>query len=552
MKKFKKSSTGFTLIELLIVIAIIAVVASVIFVALDPVTRFKEARDAQRWQDVEAVGDAIRLYQVDNLGQVPAGVDENWKMLGTDVVGCDISCGGVGETSGSYIHDDQTDFNAGSYANTEWDIGNDWIELASGYSGTYTSDVIDAGVSSTWSILSWTPERPIYKALTGNSESSYSAGNVSMSNSVLLYHFDESSGTIVDSSGNGNNATNSGATYGSSGIFNTAMDFDGVNDRLFVNGGDTADFTDDFTISFWIYVDDQMGDFTIKNIIDNFTGGNPGAGYLVYYSKSNSRLIFSVRRNNPTLYDEEEQGDQKTVFAVIEEKKWMHITTVFAGDKMSLYIDGELASNLDLPDDYPLYQYGSELVFGGAQSLVPLQDRYCFKGKLDEVVFWERVLSPTEINDLYKRGALGLNFQVRSCDDVVCSGESFIGPDGTGSSYYSEINNISVDLPSFNLANVVDNQYFQYQASLITDNISYSPEFNSVTIETAVIGEKGTVLQNACLDLSSDLVKKLPVIPQDPSTGSLEQTFYALQKNEAGQINVQACSAEGEVIKISR
>ena len=63
-----KLSKGFTLIELLIVIAIIAIIAAVVFVALDPLTRFKDARDSSRWSDISAVLNAIKIDQVDNGG----------------------------------------------------------------------------------------------------------------------------------------------------------------------------------------------------------------------------------------------------------------------------------------------------------------------------------------------------------------------------------------------------------------------------------------------------------------------------------------------------
>jgi prepilin-type N-terminal cleavage/methylation domain-containing protein len=63
------SKKGFTLIELLIVIAIIAVLAGAVFVALDPLTRFRDARDSRRWADVAAILSAIRVEQVDNGGQ---------------------------------------------------------------------------------------------------------------------------------------------------------------------------------------------------------------------------------------------------------------------------------------------------------------------------------------------------------------------------------------------------------------------------------------------------------------------------------------------------
>ena len=61
-------SFGFTLIELLIVIAIIAILASVVFVALDPLTRFRDSRDATRMRDAISILDAIKIDQVDNGG----------------------------------------------------------------------------------------------------------------------------------------------------------------------------------------------------------------------------------------------------------------------------------------------------------------------------------------------------------------------------------------------------------------------------------------------------------------------------------------------------
>ncbi|MBI5369959.1 type II secretion system protein [Candidatus Uhrbacteria bacterium] len=71
----QNSNKGFTLIELLVVIAIIGVLVAVIFVALDPATRFKQARDAVRQSAVQEVLSAVKLYQVDNNGSLPAEID---------------------------------------------------------------------------------------------------------------------------------------------------------------------------------------------------------------------------------------------------------------------------------------------------------------------------------------------------------------------------------------------------------------------------------------------------------------------------------------------
>ena len=65
---------GFTLIELLIVIAIIGVLVGVVFVALDPATRFKQARDAVRQNDAAEILSAIKLHQVDNDGDYLAAI----------------------------------------------------------------------------------------------------------------------------------------------------------------------------------------------------------------------------------------------------------------------------------------------------------------------------------------------------------------------------------------------------------------------------------------------------------------------------------------------
>ncbi|KKQ27664.1 MAG: hypothetical protein US42_C0007G0055 [Candidatus Magasanikbacteria bacterium GW2011_GWC2_37_14] len=59
---------GFTLIELLIVIAIIAIIAGVVFVALDPLTRFQDSRDSRRWGDLTGILSAVKIHQVDNKG----------------------------------------------------------------------------------------------------------------------------------------------------------------------------------------------------------------------------------------------------------------------------------------------------------------------------------------------------------------------------------------------------------------------------------------------------------------------------------------------------
>jgi len=58
--------SGFTLVELLIVIAIIGFLAAAILVAVDPVRRIQDARNAKRWGEVNGILNAILVKQVDD------------------------------------------------------------------------------------------------------------------------------------------------------------------------------------------------------------------------------------------------------------------------------------------------------------------------------------------------------------------------------------------------------------------------------------------------------------------------------------------------------
>lgn len=96
-KRFFRLESGFTLIELLIVMVIVVALAVTVFVALNPVQRLKDARDARRTSDVETILTAIHEYIVDNKGSLPTGMTTSMAetQLGTGASGCamtQVSC----------------------------------------------------------------------------------------------------------------------------------------------------------------------------------------------------------------------------------------------------------------------------------------------------------------------------------------------------------------------------------------------------------------------------------------------------------------------------
>jgi len=68
---------GFTLIELLIVIGIIGFLAAAVLVAVDPVKRIQDSRDARRSSEVNAILNAVLTKQVDDRAVYNGGPGAN-------------------------------------------------------------------------------------------------------------------------------------------------------------------------------------------------------------------------------------------------------------------------------------------------------------------------------------------------------------------------------------------------------------------------------------------------------------------------------------------
>ena len=71
-----------------------------------------------------------------------------------------------------------------------------------------------------------------------------------------------------------------------------------------------------------------------------------------------------------------------------------------------------------------------------------------------------------------------IKFQIRSCNDPDCSGETFVGIDNTSTSYFT-----NSTLTILNTTLTPDNRYFQYKAFLLTSNTSITPHLSSVAVD---------------------------------------------------------------------
>ncbi len=86
---------AFTLIEILVVIAILSVLAVVVFVALNPGQRIKDAQDARRSSDLDSILTAVHQYIIDNSGLLPAGLTAGMSQM---QLGTSLGTGGTEPT----------------------------------------------------------------------------------------------------------------------------------------------------------------------------------------------------------------------------------------------------------------------------------------------------------------------------------------------------------------------------------------------------------------------------------------------------------------------
>lgn len=74
MTRYGAHHQGFTLIEMLMVVSLIAILTSIIIIAINPVRHFAEAKNAQRWSNVNAILNAVYQYSVDHDGTFPTAL----------------------------------------------------------------------------------------------------------------------------------------------------------------------------------------------------------------------------------------------------------------------------------------------------------------------------------------------------------------------------------------------------------------------------------------------------------------------------------------------
>ncbi len=224
---------------------------------------------------------------------------------------------------------------------------------------------------------------------------------------VLHFSFDSApvNGVVLDDSGNGNNGTiqPGGPVFNAVGKKGGALQFDGVDDYVFVprantSGGASLDVSAGgaFTLAAWYKVEHTAPSLIMgwrDNFPNNFVcqyGDGVQMGVNISGFQWGEKGTGVNLMGGPCEYNRDKKvisvGDQHL-------NEWHHLAITYnrtGGAK--LYLDGQLAAeNVNLNGYNPLT--GGDLLLGKATG-APFID---FKGLLDEVRVYNRALSASEI-----------------------------------------------------------------------------------------------------------------------------------------------------------
>lgn len=236
----------------------------------------------------------------------------------------------------------------------------------------------DAGGS--WSFRSWSDGgAAAHTIVTPAAATTYTATYAQTpAGLVAAYSFDAGSGTTaVDSSGNGNAGTLSGAAWSQGGRYGSALSFDGSNDWVSVPDSASLDLSGAMTLAAWVRPI-RLGGWRTVLVKERASG----IVYSLYADQAGGRPAGQV-----VVGGGEQTADGSAPVAI---GVWTHLAATYDGSTVRLYVGGTLAASTAAPGSMAASSGPLRIGGNGIWS-------EWFDGLIDEVRVYDRALSAAEI-----------------------------------------------------------------------------------------------------------------------------------------------------------
>lgn len=245
-------------------------------------------------------------------------------------------------------------------------------------SGTLTTDEREVAIDETWDTDS------DWNAYQSKTDIEINNGVVELlftdqpSSGVSRWEFEQD---VTDSWGDNDGTDNTSAGYSTDaqlGSYSKA--FDGADDSV---GHPTVSIGDDFTLTGWFNSDDVSIVGTIHGLFD---------GYWHIIRTNSGDLSFAVRDGG--------DGNTVTITTAISSGTWYFYAATYASNgDMELYLNdanSQGTNNYSYTDSGTANQFGYDSNSNG---------RY-YDGLIDDPRIYDKVLSSTEVSDLYNTGSI--------------------------------------------------------------------------------------------------------------------------------------------------
>ena len=249
---------------------------------------------------------------------------------------------------------------------------------------------------------------------------------------VSYWTFDDedlSGSTVTDTYGN-NDGTNNGATTGQTGKVGEAFSFDGSDD--YVDIGEILGYgaTDAHTITAWINVPNPN---TFQGIVGRQDNDQIPGYQLSTGGWDNEGEIFYA------FVDDASESVRRRSAATIPANQWAFVGITYDGSNslsgLHMYINGTQTDGATLGSgSMGSFTYDSNFMIGSRDASSAF-----LNGKIDDVAIFNKVLSSSEITDLYNKGVAGTGL----CEVSSASTPTYNNFTSTETTNFSEADDIT-------------------------------------------------------------------------------------------------------------